>query len=209
MEIFKLLEQHYKNTTLIELDYINNYTLLIATLLSAQATDKGVNKATKELFNIADTPQKMMELGIEKLESYIKTLNYYHTKAKHIMELSNDLVKKYNGEVPNNRVGLESLSGVGRKTANIVLNIAFKQPNIAVDTHVFRVSNRLELTKAKNVKESEEQLLKKIPTKYIKYVNHWLVLFGRYICKAKNPNCGECFLKSYCHEIKGRSHVSD
>jgi endonuclease-3 len=198
MEIFKALEKQYKSTDLIELNYLNNYTLLVATLLSAQATDKGVNKATDALFKIADTPQKILDLGIVQLKEYIKTINYYNTKAKHIIELSKDLIEKFDGEVPNNRQDLESLSGVGRKTANIVLNIAFKQPNIAVDTHVFRVSNRLKLTKAENVKESEMQLLKVVPKKYIKNVNHWLVLFGRYICKAKNPKCEECFLKKYC-----------
>ncbi|GMO57188.1 MAG: endonuclease III [Rickettsiales bacterium] len=198
--IFEKLEQYYNTTStaLTELAYKNTYTLLIATLLSAQATDKGVNKATEPLFKIADTPDKMLKLGEQKLKEYIKTINYYNTKAKHIIELSQDLVEKFDSNVPNNREDLESLSGVGRKTANIVLNIAFKQPNIAVDTHVFRVSNRLGLTNAKNVKESEEQLLKIIPTEYIQNVNFWLVLFGRYVCKAKKPDCQNCFLKQHC-----------
>ncbi|MDR3289864.1 MAG: endonuclease III [Rickettsiales bacterium] len=199
--IFKLLKKHYGNTNLIELDYKNTYTLLIATLLSAQATDKSVNKATEKLFENVDTPYKMIDLGEIKLKKYIKSINYYNTKAKHIIQLSQVLIEKYKGNVPNTRESLENLAGVGRKTANIVLNIAFKQPNIAVDTHVFRVSNRLGLTEAKNVKESEEQLLKIIPPQYVKYVNHWLVLFGRYTCKAKNPDCENCFLKKDCKFI--------
>ncbi|GMO57226.1 MAG: endonuclease III [Rickettsiales bacterium] len=211
--IFKKLEQYYNTTStaLTELSYKNTYTLLVATLLSAQATDKGVNKATEPLFKIADTPDKMLKLGEQKLKEYIKTINYYNTKAKHIIELSQVLVEKFDSNVPNNREDLESLSGVGRKTANIVLNIAFKQPNIAVDTHVFRVSNRLGLTKAKNVRESEEQLLKIIPTEYIQNVNFWLVLFGRYICKAQKPDCLNCFLKDHCAHIltNNESNLSD
>jgi endonuclease-3 len=194
-KIFKRLEKEYGGSNLIELDYHNNYTLLISTLLSAQATDKGVNKATDALFKLADTPDKMLKLGEDKLKEYIKTINYFNTKSKNIIILSNILVQKYNSEVQNVREDLESLPGVGRKTANIVLNIAFKQPNIAVDTHVFRVANRLGIVNAKNVMEAEQMLLDVVPKKYISSVNHWLVLFGRYICKAKKPECDKCFFK--------------
>jgi endonuclease-3 len=200
-KIFKILKEKYGNTELTELNYKNNYTLLVATLLSAQATDKSVNECTRKLFEIADTPPKMLEIGEDDLKILIKTINYYNTKAKHIIELSKSIVEKFNGLVPSNRDDLESLAGVGRKTANIILNIAFNQPNIAVDTHVFRVSNRIGITDAKNVIESEQQLFKIIPKKYIQNVNHWLVLFGRYECKAKKPNCDSCEIKKYCKEF--------
>ena len=188
-KIFSILEQYYTRNEIIELKYTNNYTLLISVLLSAQATDKGVNKATEELFKIADTPEKMLALGEVKLKQYLKTLNYYNTKTKHILELSKILVEKFNSQIPTTREELESLPGIGRKTANVVLNIVFDKNTIAVDTHVFRVSNRIGLVKADNVLDTEMELYKIIPTNYVRFGNHWLVLLGRYICKARKPEC--------------------
>lgn len=182
-----------------ELDYVNAYTLLVAVILSAQSTDKGVNKATKELFKIADTPQKILNLGIDKLKEYIKTIGLYNNKAKNIMAMSKELVEKYNGEVPAEREALESLAGVGRKTANVVLNVWFNKPTIAVDTHVFRISHRLDLSKGKNPLEVENDLNSVLPDNFKKNANHWLVLFGRYICKAQNPDCTNCPIVAYCH----------
>ena len=203
-KIFSILEQYYTRNEIIELKYTNNYTLLISVLLSAQATDKGVNKATEELFKIADTPEKMLALGEVKLKQYLKTLNYYNTKTKHILELSKILVEKFNSQIPTTREELESLPGIGRKTANVVLNIVFDKNTIAVDTHVFRVSNRIGLVKADNVLDTEMELYKIIPTNYVRFVNHWLVLLGRYICKARKPECDKCPIKELCekHIIK-------
>lgn len=199
-KIFQILEEKYTRGEIIELKYINVYTLLISVLLSAQATDKGVNKATNELFKIADTPEKMVNLGEENLKKYIKSINYFNNKAKNIIALSKILIEKFNSQVPNTREELESLPGIGRKTANVVLNIAFNQTSIAVDTHVFRVSNRIGLVKANNVLDTEKQLWKIVPDEYKKFVNHWLVLLGRYICKAKKPNCNDCPIKDLCEK---------
>ena len=199
-EIFERLENKFSRDYQIELDYINNYTLLIAVLLSAQATDKGVNKATEELFKIANTPEDMLKLGEDGVKKYIKSINYFNNKSKNIIKLSKILIEKFNSQVPNNRKDLESLPGVGRKTANVILNIAFNTPEIAVDTHVFRVSNRIGLVKANNVFDTEMQLKKVIPKNYTTFVNHWLVLLGRYICKAKKPNCEECPIKDLCEK---------
>ena len=182
-----------------ELDFVNAYTLLVAVVLSAQSTDKGVNKATKELFKVADTPQKMLSLGLEQLKSHIKTIGLFNNKAKNIISLSQELVEKYNGQVPDTREQLESLSGVGRKTANVVLNVWFNQPTLAVDTHVMRISHRLDFSQAKTPLEIEQDLLKLLPTEYIKNTNHWLVLFGRYICKAQKPDCPNCPVSRFCH----------
>lgn len=181
-----------------ELDFKNPYTLLVAVVLSAQSTDKGVNKATKPLFEIVDTPQKMLDLGIENLKSYIKTIGLYNNKAKNIMAMSAELVQKFGGEVPSNREALESLAGVGRKTANVVLNVWFNQPTLAVDTHVFRISHRLGFSNGKTPLEVEDDLIKVLPEKYIKNANHWLVLFGRYTCKAIKPDCPRCPISQYC-----------
>lgn len=197
-DIFNILNEYYKDVSDTELSYINPYTLLVAVVLSAQATDKGVNKATEELFKIVDTPEKMIELGEDRLKEYIKSINYYNTKAKHIILLSKKLVKDFNSKVPNNLKDLLSLNGVGRKTANIILNTVFGITSIAVDTHVFRVSNRLGLVEADNVLETEQQLEKNIPENNKKDVNKFLVLFGRYICRAKNPLCDNCPLKLLC-----------
>ena len=183
-----------------ELDYTNAYTLLIAVLLSAQSTDKGVNKATKELFKIADTPQKMLDLGIEKLKEYIKTIGLYNNKAKNIIALSEDLIKYHNGEVPENREALEKLAGIGRKTANVILNVWFNQPTIAVDTHVMRISHRLNLSDGKTPLEIEQDLNNILPDNFKKNANHWLVLFGRYICKAQKPDCLNCPITNFCSD---------
>lgn len=204
-KILEILENKYGNEELTELDYINEYTLLVAVMLSAQATDRGVNLATKELFKIVKTPKEMVTLGVENLERYIKTINYYHTKAKNIISMSEKLVKDYNSKLPNTMEGLTGLAGVGRKTANIILNIVFNKPAIAVDTHVFRVSNRLGITKAKNVLESEQQLIKATPKKYIKNLNNNLVMFGRYECKAVKPHCNDCVLSNYCDYFKNKN----
>lgn len=182
-----------------ELTYKNAYTLLVAVVLSAQSTDKGVNKATKDLFAVADTPQKMLDLGIDQLKNYIKTIGLYNNKAKSIMALSKDLVEKYNGEVPHDRTALESLAGVGRKTANVVLNVWFGEPTLAVDTHVMRISHRLDFSRGKTPFEVEKDLLKVLPDNYKKNANHWLVLFGRYICKAQKPDCENCPIADFCH----------
>ena len=200
LEIFGRLEKRYTRNYIIELNYVNNYTLLIAVLLSAQATDKGVNKATEKLFELVNTPEDMLKLGEDGIKQYIKSINYFNNKAKNIIKLSKILVEKFNSQIPNNREGLESLPGVGRKTANVVLNIAFNIPEIAVDTHVFRVSNRIGLVKADNVFDTEMQLRKIIPDNYTTFVNHWLVLLGRYICKAKNPDCKNCPINDLCEK---------
>ena len=198
LEIMEIFNQRDPDPR-CELDYVNAYTLLVAVILSAQSTDKGVNKATKELFKIADTPQKILNLGIDKLKEYIKTIGLYNNKAKNIMAMSKELVEKYNGEVPAEREALESLAGVGRKTANVVLNVWFNKPTIAVDTHVFRISHRLDLSKGKNPLEVEKDLNSVLPDNFKKSANHWLVLFGRYICKAQNPDCTNCPIVAYCH----------
>lgn len=198
IEIFEILKNKYKVQSLIELQYKNPYTLLVAVILSAQATDAGVNKATKDLFEFVDTPEKMLELDEENLKKYIKTINYYNTKAKHIIQMSQQLIEKFNSQVPNNFDDMLTLSGVGRKTANVVLNILFDTPRVGVDTHVFRVANRLNMVKADNVLETERQLLKKVPKEYLRYVNHYFVLFGRYECKAIKPKCESCELRKYC-----------
>lgn len=187
-----------------ELNFHNAYTLLVAVVLSAQSTDKGVNRATELLFKIADTPQKMLSLGLENLKSYIKTIGLYNNKAKSIIALSQDLVEKYNSEVPANREALEKLSGVGRKTANVVLNVWFNQPTLAVDTHVFRIAHRLDFSQGKTPLEVEKDLLSVLPDNYVKNANHWLVLFGRYICKAQKPGCDKCPIKEFCHSSDKR-----
>lgn len=195
MEIFNQKNPHPQ----CELNYTNAYTLLVAVMLSAQTTDKGVNKATGELFKIVDSPQKMLELGEEKLISYIRTIGLFNNKAKNIISMSKDLIERFKGEVPSTREELVTLAGVGRKTANVVLNVWYKKPALAVDTHVLRISHRLDLSQGKTPLAVEEDLLKVLPEKYIINANHWLVLFGRYICKAQHPQCEECPIYTYCH----------
>ena len=181
-----------------ELEYRNHFTLLIAVVLSAQATDAGVNKATRALFAIADTPQKMLELGEMGLIEKIKTIGLYRTKAKNVVELSRRLVAEHGGEVPKTREALEALPGVGRKTANVVLNIAFEQPTIAVDTHIFRVGNRTGMAPGKNPLEVEMNLEKVVPDKYKRHAHHWLILHGRYTCLARKPRCEVCLIADLC-----------
>ncbi len=181
-----------------ELLFTNDYTLLVAVVLSAQATDVGVNKATPALFKVADSPQKMLKLGEVGLKTYIKTIGLYNAKAKNIIALSEKLVKEHGGTVPQTREALEALPGVGRKTANVVLNCAFGQPTIAVDTHVFRVSNRIGIAKAKTVLATELQLERNIPNEWKMHAHHWLILHGRYVCKARKPECGKCVIRTLC-----------
>ena len=181
-----------------ELNYHNAYTLLVAIVLSAQSTDKGVNKATEQLFKIADTPQKMLNLGIDELKNHIKTIGLYNNKAKNIMALSQRLVDEVNGEVPQNRDFLESLPGVGRKTANVLLNVWWGEPTVAVDTHVLRLAKRLDLSDG-NTPLTVEADLNKLPDEYKRHLNHWLVLFGRYICKAQKPDCKNCPITKFCY----------
>lgn len=187
-----------------ELDYHNAYTLLVAIILSAQSTDKGVNKATKELFKIADTPQKMLDLGIDGLKEHIKTIGLFNNKAKSIISMSQSLIEKFGGEVPSSQADLESLAGVGRKTANVLRNVWYNQPTMAVDTHVFRIAHRLDFSQGKTPLDVEKDLLKVLPDKYLMYANHWLVLFGRYICKAQRPECDKCPIAGYCHSKNKR-----
>jgi endonuclease III len=203
LEIMDIFNQKDPNPR-CELNYSNAYTLLVAVVLSAQSTDKGVNRATEELFKIADTPQKMAALGLDKLKHYIKTIGLYNNKAKNIIALSKELTEKYQGEVPHNREALENLAGVGRKTANVVLNVWFNEPTLAVDTHVMRISHRLNMSDGKNPLKVEKDLLKVLPDNYKKNANHWLVLFGRYICKAQKPDCPNCPVSSFCHSADKR-----
>jgi endonuclease III len=181
-----------------ELDYVNPFTLLVAVVLSAQATDAGVNKATKALFQLADSPQKMLDLGEDKIRELIKTIGLYRTKAKHVAALSRRLVEDFGGAVPQDRDALESLPGVGRKTANVVMNIAFGAPLIAVDTHIFRVSNRIPLAPGKTPMEVERGLEAIVPPSYKLHAHHWLILHGRYVCKARRPECERCLIADLC-----------
>lgn len=181
-----------------ELESVNVYTLLVAVVLSAQATDAGVNKATRGLFQVADTPQKMVELGEEGLIGYIRTIGLFRNKAKNVIALSKKLLDEHGGEVPGDRDVLETLPGVGRKTANVVMNMAFGQPTMAVDTHVFRVANRIGLVKSKTPLDTEAQLLKVIPPAYGIPAHHWLILHGRYLCKARKPECWRCPIADIC-----------
>ena len=196
-KIFSILQTQNPHPK-TELEYKNNYTLLVAVVLSAQSTDVGVNKATKKLFAIADTPKKMIKLGEENLKKYINTIGLYNGKAKNIISLSKILVEKFNSEVPEDLEILQSFPGVGRKTANVVLNCAFGHPTIGVDTHVFRVSNRIGIADEKDVLKTELALLKNIPKKWQQHAHHWLILHGRYICTAKKPKCEICLINQYC-----------
>ena len=197
IEIMEIFKKENPNPS-CELNFHNLYTLLIAVLLSAQSTDKGVNRATQKLFQIADTPQKMLNLGIEGLKKHIKTIGLYNNKAKNIIELSKLIISQYNGEVPTTREDLIKLPGVGRKTANVILNVWFQLPTLAVDTHVMRVSHRLDFSKGKTPLEIEQDLMNVLPEELVINTNHWLVLFGRYICKAQKPICNKCPISTYC-----------
>lgn len=182
-----------------ELEYTSVFELLAAVLLSAQATDVGVNKATRRLFPVANTPQKILALGLDGLESHIKTIGLYRSKARHLMETCRMLVERHGGEVPRSREALEALPGVGRKTANVVLNVAFGEPTMAVDTHIFRVSNRTGLAPGKTPLAVEQALLKRIPDRYLVDAHHWLILHGRYVCQARKPQCGQCAVAASCN----------
>lgn len=193
-----------------ELIFHNHFELLIAVILSAQATDKSVNKATQQLFTLANTPEKMHKLGENKLKEYIKNIGLYTGKAKNIIATCHILIEKFHSKVPDNREDLESLPGVGRKTANVILNTCFKQPTIAVDTHIFRVANRIGLAKGKTPLEVEKQLIKNIPDEFKHDAHHWLVLHGRYVCVARNPHCPECLIEDLCeytHKTKASPHT--
>jgi endonuclease-3 len=181
-----------------ELDYVNPYTLLVAVALSAQATDVSVNRATGPLFKIVDTPEKMVALGEEKLISHIRTIGLYRMKAKNVIRLSQMLIEKHGSKVPRERAALEELPGVGRKTANVVLNIAFGEPTIAVDTHIFRLGNRIGLAPGKTPLEVELKLEKVVPAEFKRHAHHWLILHGRYICKARKPECPRCLIADLC-----------
>ncbi|MCE7887827.1 MAG: endonuclease III [Alphaproteobacteria bacterium PRO2] len=181
-----------------ELEYTNPYTLLVAVVLSAQATDTGVNKATKELFKKVSTPREMVALGLERLKTHIKTIGLFNTKAKNIIALSEILIREHNGQIPKTRDELVKLPGVGRKTANVVLNVAFGEPTMAVDTHIFRVSNRTNLAPGKTVEQVEDKLMKVVPKQFAMHAHHWLILHGRYICKARTPLCAECPVYNQC-----------
>jgi endonuclease III len=181
-----------------ELKYINPFTLLVAVVLSAQATDAGVNKVTPGLFAIADTPEKMAALGQERLAERIKTIGLYRTKAKNIIALSRAIVERHGGQTPSNRGELEALPGVGRKSANVVLNTAFGEPTLAVDTHVFRVANRLGIAPGKTPREVEDELMRVVPKRFLPHAHHWLILHGRYVCMARKPLCGVCVLVDLC-----------
>ncbi|TAN09807.1 MAG: endonuclease III [Burkholderiaceae bacterium] len=181
-----------------ELEFSTPFELLAAVLLSAQATDAGVNKATRKLFPVANTPQKILDLGLDGLTDYIKTIGLYRSKATHLMDTCRILVERHGGEVPRTREELEALPGVGRKTANVILNVAFGEPTIAVDTHIFRVANRTGLAPGKTPLEVEQGLLKRVPEKYRQNAHHWLVLHGRYVCVARTPRCWECAVAPWC-----------
>ncbi len=181
-----------------ELEYTNVYTLLVAVVLSAQATDTGVNKATRALFKVVSTPEQMVALGEDKIREYIKTIGLFNAKAKNVYLLSKDLIENHKSEVPKTREELVKLPGVGRKTANVVLNIAFGEPTIAVDTHLFRVSNRTGLAPGKNPLDVETKLEKRVPQEFLRHAHHWLILHGRYICKARTPECHQCPVVHIC-----------
>jgi endonuclease-3 len=181
-----------------ELAFTTPFELLTAVLLSAQTTDVGVNKATRKLFPVANTPQAVLDLGIDRLQDYIKTIGLYRTKAKNLMETCRLLVERHGGQVPRTREELEALPGVGRKTANVVLNVAFGEETLAVDTHIFRVSNRTGLAPGKDPLEVEEKLMKRVPREYLADAHHWLILHGRYVCVARTPRCWECAVIQYC-----------
>jgi len=196
-EIFRRF-QEVKPTPESELDYRNPFTLLVAVVLSAQATDAGVNKATARLFDAADTPERMVALGEERVRDMIKTIGLYRNKAKNVIALSQKLIDEFGGEVPRDRAELESLPGVGRKTANVVLNVAFGEPTMAVDTHIFRVSNRTGLAPGKTPLDVEHGLEAVVPAEYARHAHHWLILHGRYVCKARKPLCGDCAIRDLC-----------
>ncbi|EPC03371.1 endonuclease IV [Litchfieldella anticariensis FP35 = DSM 16096] len=196
-EIFARLREHMPEPT-TELNWSTPFELLTAVLLSAQATDVGVNKATARLYPVANTPQGILDLGLDGLKEHIKTIGLYNTKAENLMKTCQILVDQFDGEVPQTRSALEALPGVGRKTANVILNTAFGQPTIAVDTHIFRVSNRTRIAPGKNVIEVEQKLMRHVPKEFRQDAHHWLILHGRYTCVARRPRCGSCVIEDLC-----------
>ncbi len=202
-ELFKRLKKHNPEPT-TELNYSSPFELLIAVILSAQATDKGVNKATDELYKVANTPEDILALKERGLKQYIKTIGLFNTKARNIIKTCKILSEEYNSQVPEDRQALESLPGVGRKTANVILNTAFGHPTIAVDTHIFRVANRTGIAPGKTVLEVEKKLLKAVPPRYKQDAHHWLILHGRYTCIARKPRCGSCMIEDLC-EFKDKN----
>ena len=204
-EIFtRFRDNNPKPTT--ELEYENPFELLIAVILSAQATDVGVNKATRKLYPVANTPEAIYALGVEGLKEYIKTIGLYNAKAENVIKTCKILMDEHNSEVPEDRAALEALPGVGRKTANVVLNTAFGHPTMAVDTHIYRVSNRTKIAPGKNVLEVEKKLLKFIPDEFLQDAHHWLILHGRYTCVARKPRCGSCIIEDLC-EFKDKVEI--
>ncbi len=202
-EIFRRFQQQNPKPE-TELEYSNEFELLVAVVLSAQATDVGVNKATSKLFPVANTPEAIYALGEEGLKEYIKTIGLFNSKAKNVIKLCEMLINLHDSKVPDNREALEALPGVGRKTANVVLNTAFGHPTIAVDTHIFRVSNRTKIATGKNVNEVEQKLLKVVPKEFMLDCHHWLILHGRYTCVARKPKCGSCIIEDLC-EFKDKT----
>ncbi len=202
-EIFQRLRENNPNPT-TELHYNSTFELLVAVILSAQATDVGVNKATAKLFPVASTPRAILNLGEEGLKEYIKTIGLYNGKAKNIIATCRILLEQHGGEVPDDRKALEALPGVGRKTANVVLNTAFGHPTMAVDTHIFRVSNRIGIARGKTVLEVEKKLLRHVPKEFLHDAHHWLILHGRYTCIARKPRCGSCIIENLC-EFKDKT----
>ncbi|KRB89071.1 endonuclease III [Noviherbaspirillum sp. Root189] len=207
LEIFRRFHQANPHPT-TELEYTTPFELLISVILSAQATDVSVNKATRRLYPVANTPAAIYALGVEELETYIKTIGLYRTKAKNVIETCRILIEQHGGEVPRSREALEALPGVGRKTANVVLNTAFGEPTIAVDTHIFRVSNRTNLAPGKNVDEVEQKLLKFVPDEFRHDAHHWLILHGRYTCIARKPQCWNCIIADLC-EYKDKTPLPE
>ncbi|MFE8069453.1 endonuclease III [Marinobacteraceae bacterium S3BR75-40.1] len=196
-EIFERLKQANPSPT-TELEYSSPFELLIAVILSAQATDKGVNKATAKLFPVANTPQAILDLGLGGLKEHIRTIGLFNSKAENILKTCRLILEQHGGEVPENRKDLEALPGVGRKTANVVLNTAFGHETMAVDTHIFRVANRTGIARGKNVREVEDRLMRWVPKPYLKDAHHWLILHGRYTCTARKPRCGACIIEDLC-----------
>ncbi len=205
VQVMERLKQQNPNPK-SELDYVNPYTLLVAVVLSAQATDKSVNLATKELFKIADTPQKMLALGLDGLITYIKSIGLYKNKGANIIKLSQQLIEDFNSTVPDTREELMTLRGVGRKTANVVLNVIFHKPTMPVDTHLLRICPKIGLAEGTTPEQVEASLLQRIPPEYLEHAHHWLLLHGRYVCTARNPKCKECIINNICKEYtNGRS----
>ena len=206
-QIFERLRDENPEPT-TELNYSSDFELLIAVVLSAQATDVGVNKATAKLYPVANTPQAILDLGLDGLKSHVRTIGLYNSKAENIIKLCEILLREHDGQVPNKREALQALPGVGRKTANVVLNTAFGQPTMAVDTHIFRVSNRTRIAPGKTVLAVEKQLLKHVPKEFLVDAHHWLILHGRYVCKARKPACGACVIEDLC-EYKHKTSDAD